>query len=470
VKTLNNAHGTFVAGVIEYGHVLNGVPEVQQHYKILDVVMFPNDDPSKGKTDTLSEDVFVNNLYEVIRKYSAIVKDWNISLGTEKLCQDTISDLAVILDEIQDEYGVNIVISAGNYSGSLREWPPNIDRGKDDRITIPADSVRAITVGSVANVGISGFVEKDRPSPFSRKGPGANYIIKPDVVYSGGNCDSTGNFAGTGIVSFDINGNLVEGIGTSYSAPVVTALIASLRGNIEENEATEYAKAFLIHSCDIPEGVDKEEPEFSKYYGYGIPNNAIEKMVSCSKSDVTLIFKGELREGSFIEFNDFPFPRSLIKGDKCYGQIKMTLVYTPKLDASHGQEYCRANIDVHLGTYAGIDEKGNVIKFNSEVPLEKKWSEKFEASLVEHGFKWYPIKSYNRKIVKGIKAKPWRLMIDCCARLDDSYAGQKFVLLITITDPDGADIYSEVIQYLRERGYMFNNLKLQSHIRQSIGI
>jgi hypothetical protein len=404
-------------------------------------------------------------------KYSNTVKVWNVSLGTDALCQDTISDLAVALDEIQDEYDVDIVISAGNYEDyPLREWPPIIDRGENDRITIPADSVRAVTVGSISGIGIAGFVGKDRPSPFSRKGPGANYIIKPEIVFSGGNCTSTGSFAGTGIVSFDINGSLVEDIGTSYSSPAIATLLASIRNSVEEIEAKEYAKAFLIHSCNIPIGVEKEEPDFSKYYGFGIPSNALEKMLSCSKSDVTLIFKGELNEGSFIEFNDFPFPRSLIRGGKCYGHIKMTLVYTPKLDGSQGQEYCRANIDAHFGTYTGINEKGNVVGFGSKVPLEKKWHEKYEYSRVEHGFKWYPIKSYSRKLSKGIEARPWRLMVDCCARLGDGYAGQKFVLLITITDPKGNDIYTEILLHLRERGYLFSSLKLQSQIRQIIGV
>lgn len=467
----NNEHGTFVAGIIEYGNTLNNISKHQQHYKILDVVVFPNDNPAKGKTDTLSEDTLINNLHDVIGKYCDTVKVWSMSLGTSTLCQDIISDLAIALDEIQDLYGVDIIISSGNYEERpLREWPPVMDRNNEDRITIPADSVRAITVGAVAHIDVPGFVEKERPSPFSRKGPGANYLIKPEIVYEGGNCTSIGDCTGTGIISLDVNGKLVEGIGTSYSTPSISALFASLRYSVEEDEAREYAKAFLIHSCNIPSKAKKEESEFNKYYGYGKPSNTFEDILSCSNDSVTLIFKGELFDGSFIEFNDFPFPKSLIKDDKCFGEIKMTLAYTPQLNANYGQEYCRANIDAHLGTYDGIGAEGNVIGFKGEVPLEKKWDEKYEASRVENGFKWNPIKSYNRKLLKGIKANPWRLKVDCCARLGEVYSGQKFVLLITITDPNGNDIYTEVVQMLRERGYLFNNLKLQNQIRQSIGI
>ena len=467
----NNDHGTFVAGIIEYGQILNDIVQEQEQFKILDVVVFPNDDERKGPTDTLSEDSLIEILHDVIGRYCDKVKVWNMSLGTKLLCQDIISDLAVALDEIQDLYGVDIIISAGNYSTvPLREWPPILDREDNDRITIPADSVRALTVGSIANIGIDGFVEQGMPSPFSRKGPGANFIIKPEVVYDGGNCTENLACSGTGIVSFDAQGNVVEGIGTSYSSPAVASIYASLRNSVVENLSREYAKAFLIHSCVIPVQVKNQVSDYNKYFGYGKPASTINNILTCSKSSVTLVFTGELFDGSFIEFNDFPFPKSLIRNGKCYGDIKMTLAYTPKLNASYGQEYCRANIDAHFGTYDGIDIDGSVKGFKGEVPLEKKWDEKYEASRVENGFKWYPIKSYSRNLSKGIAAKQWRLKVDCCARLEEDYSGQKFVLLITITDPKENDIYSEVLQLLREHGYIYNNLRLQEQIRQKIGL
>lgn len=43
----------------------------------------------------------------------------------------------------------------------------------------------------------------------------------------------------------------------------------------------------------------------------------------------------------------------------------------PKIDPAFGQEYCRANIDAHFGTYDFIDDEGNVKGFGSEVPLDK---------------------------------------------------------------------------------------------------
>ena len=466
----NYEHGTFVAGILIYGGIINENKKTQPRFKLLDVVTSPNNDPEKGPTDSLSEDRLIQILHDVIGRYHSDVRVWNMSLGTDVICGDIMSDLAIALDELQDLYGVDFILPAGNYIEiPLREWPPVIDLQNADRITSPADSIRAITVGSIANIGINGFVEKDMPSPFSRKGPGANYLIKPDVVYYGGNCTSDLRCEGTGIISFDIHGNIIEDIGTSYSTPVITAIYASLRNGIAEERSREFAKAFLIHSAQIPEQAKKDVTDFDKYYGYGKPAENVEEILTCVDASVTLVFSGTLFNGTFIEFNDFPYPKSLYRNKKCYGDIRMTLVYTPQIDASFGQEYCCTNIDVHFGTYDFIDDEGYVHGFRSEVPIVKKWDEKYERFRVENGFKWSPIKSYSRSILKGIGKKPWRLMVDSVARLGENYNGQEFVLLVTISDPQQKPIYDEVIQALRERGYIHSEVKINNRIRQTLG-
>lgn len=467
----NYEHGTFVAGIIEYGAILNEGKSAQSQYRLLDVVVSPNNDPKKGATDSLSEDRLIDILHDVIGRHHENVKVWNMSLGTNMTCEDTMSDLAVALDEIQDLYKVDILLPAGNYTTiPLRKWPPVDDLKNADRVTAPADSVRAITVGSIAKIGIDKYVDKDMPSPFSRKGPGANFLVKPDVVHYGGNCTSDLRCEGTGVVSFDIHGNIIEGIGTSYSTPAVATIYASLRNGIAEERTREFAKAFLVHSARVPEKAQKDAINFNQYYGYGIPADSMEDILTCTNSDVTLVFSGALYDGAFIEFNDFPFPKSLYRNGKCYGDIRMTLVYTPQVNASFGQEYCRTNIDAHFGTYDYIDDEGHIKGFSSEVPIVKKWDEKYERFRVENGFKWNPIKSYARSITKGIAGKPWRLMIDSVARLGENYDGQEFVLFVTISDPNKGQIYDEVIQALRERGYYHSEVKIHNRIRQTLGL
>lgn len=102
------------------------------------------------------------------------------------------------------------------------------------------------------------------------------------------------------------------------------------------------------------------------------------------------------------------------------------------------------------------------------MPLESTWDEKFEQSRVKNGFKWSPIKSYYRRISdKGIKAgEGWKIRIDMTSRNEIAVPSQEFVLIITIRDLQGHDIYSEVVNGLRERGYITNNLEIRQQVRQ----
>lgn len=112
---------------------------------------------------------------------------------------------------------------------------------------------------------------------------------------------------------------------------------------------------------------------------------------------------------------DFPYPKSLIKNNKYIGEIAMSLAYLPPLDSKYGREYCRTNIDVSFGTYSYLDN--GKIAYKWQVPLESKWDEKFEVARVEHGFKWSPIKSYYRRLSRGINLEDgWKLRIDLTPR------------------------------------------------------
>lgn len=290
----NNLHATFIAGVMLFGEKLNfDIADVREpNFKILDVVAIPNADEEYGPTDEMTEDVFLEGLENIMKKYSDKVKVWNLSLGTNTEVGDVISDFAIELDRIQDEYQVQIFIAAGNFEEAIRKWPTDILY--NDRITTPADSVRGITVGSIALD--KGAVDINEPSPFSRIGPGANYINKPDVVDYGGNINEDGSISGCGIVSFDTEGNYIEGVGTSYSTPFVTIKYQNIIDTINNENSLELSKALLIHSCVNPITKGQEiGNEEAKYFGFGIPEKDLDEILKCDNSKVTIIIQGKIR-------------------------------------------------------------------------------------------------------------------------------------------------------------------------------
>ncbi|MFQ7001556.1 MAG: S8 family peptidase, partial [Clostridium sp.] len=464
----NDNHATFIASTIQYGNKLNGIDaDNQKRFKFIDIIAIPNDDERFGPIDSICEDELMEIIEEVMEKYAEKVKIWNISLGLKaKVSNDSMSTLGKFMDYIQEKYEVQLFISSGNLNElPLRQWPSQVDMGERDRIISPADSVRAITVGSIALYDSNdSIVKKNEPSPFSRRGPGANYIVKPDVVDYGGNMSKDYRIAGLAMKGLDINGNIVEGNGTSYSNPRVVQKFASIYDEMVDKDLL-LAKAMLIHSARMSSRdlIDKN-PDNIKYYGFGMPSVNINDILRCSADEVTLVFKQRVIQGSHLEMYDFPFPKSLIRNNKYFGEICMTLVYDPIVDSRYGKEYCRTNIDVSFGTYKVLDGK---IKFTGKVPLEVSWDEMNEEYRVKNGFKWSPIKSYYRNFKKGISVEDgWKIRIDMRPRNGLEVSSQEFVLIVTIKDPNGNDIYSEIINGLRERGYITNNLEIKQQIRQ----
>ena len=225
------------------------------------------------------------------------------------------------------------------------------------------------------------------------------------------------------------------------------------------------AKAMIVHSARLrSRGIQDQNPDNIKYYGFGMPSLDAQEILQCSEDEVTLVFRQKISQGFHLEMFDFPFPKSLIRNGKYYGDIGLTLVYSPVLDQRYGHEYCRTNIDVSFGTYK-YQEDGK-IKFIGCVPLERSWDENFEKSRVENGFKWSPIKSYYRKISNGIQlADGWKIRIDMNPRNGLLVPPQDFVLVLTIRDPNGNDIYSEIVNDLRMKGYVTNNLETRQQLR-----
>ena len=80
----NPSHATFIASTIQYGNQLNGIPAVEpQRFKFVDIVAIPNGDKTFGPIDTIGEVDLMEIIEEVMDKYAANTKIWNLSLGIE---------------------------------------------------------------------------------------------------------------------------------------------------------------------------------------------------------------------------------------------------------------------------------------------------------------------------------------------------------------------------------------------------
>ncbi len=454
-------HGTFVGGLIAFGPDLNvGIAPAGGPCRLVDVIAIPRDDPA---VSALDEAQLVAILHEVVPKYPT-VKIWNLSLGSDVPCRDdAFSDLARALDALQRQHNVQFVLAAGNLDDPpLRTWRPQGDMGERDRICSPADSITAITVGSLAHARtVDSLVDISEPSPFSCRGPGPSYIVKPEVVHFGGNCDADGNYQQTGVRSVGLNGELVEGIGTSYAAPLVSGLMANVVNALDPAPSLNLAKALIVHAASQPPVMEETD---LNYFGFGRPPGLAE-VLHATQSSATLIFEDVIEPGYMKQLYPFPYPACLIRGGKSFGRVRMTLVYDPPLNASYGLEYCRANVSASLGTVRP-DANGRM-KYHRELPPDPERShEAFEEELVKHGFKWCPTKSYRRDIARGINSEHWRLTVELLHRHDQDRQPQRFALLVTIEGDEGQPVYDDLVLALR--GYNTQDLALKAGVRQRV--
>lgn len=454
----DNAHGSFVAGLITHPRRLNHGEETfpETSAMLVDVVALSK--------QGVREIELLSILEEVVPKYPE-VSVWNLSLGTRDPCvDDAFSDLAAALDELQDRYDVTFVVAAGNYTTvPLRSWPPANDLGEADRICAPADSVRALTVGSVAHLkNRLTCVKEGEPSPFTRRGPGPVWLPKPELTHIGGNCNESGAYTQTGVLSFDGRGNVAEDVGTSFATPLVAGLLANVRSALD-GASRNLVKALIVHSALL--NSRNLSAEQIKYRGFGQPP-PLERILTCDPSSVTLVFEPDLSQGDVFAKNDFPIPPCLrTASGAVHGVFAMTLVYDPPLDASFGSEYVRSNVEASLGTYLiGKDGKPH---HKSRVPQEPgDVSKLYEEHLVQQGFKWSPVKVY-RKEIKRVAGDQWRLLVTVNNRAGEiSGTPQTMALLVTMLDPlREAPVYDETVRLMNHQGWATQDLQIQERAR-----
>lgn len=274
-------HGTRVAGAVLYGEVVakNGTPQLPfwiQNARVLD------------EHNSMPVEVFppevLRAAVERFHQSPRQTRIFNHSINSNVYCRTRyMSAWAAEIDSLCEAYDVLVVQSAGNLpiSGATpylgvkdhldagREYPLYL-YADSARIANPAQSLQALTVGSIAYGAWEGgdwrtFAgEAGHPSAFSRSGPGIWNVIKPEIVEYGGDNIRTRNVpadvqAGGRIAaacpelvrstmfapgpSFDH-----DETGTSFAAPKVARIAAQLQRLFPTEPALLY-RALIVQSA-----------------------------------------------------------------------------------------------------------------------------------------------------------------------------------------------------------------------------
>src|SRR6185437_16312607 len=137
-----------------------------------------------------------------------------------------------------------------------------------------------------------------------------------------------------------------------------------------------------------------------------------------------------------------PYPPSLRRNGKYFGEVWMTVAFAPLLNPQYGSEHCEPHVDAHFGVYRDVRHRDGKIekKFAGLVPPEhKSRGELYESYQVEKLRKWAPVRTYHARLPQtGERGERWRLKLQLLSRHEDG-AGhdalgsrpQPFALILT---------------------------------------
>lgn len=314
----------------------------------------------------------------------------NISLGDPAAPFDTImSSWARMIDWLSYEYGVLVVVSAGNHP-RLQLAPSNsaeiIAATGDDRrkavldaihrqqshrrLLAPAESVNAVAVGAVhaddSSAVARGYVFDPTDglpaiSPISPTGSGYRRSIKPDLATNGGRVFFRGGITSEESISFAGVTSIGPGIkvatptqfqethvsGTSPAAALISRQAARLHDVVEgitggtvitRRQKAAAIKALLVHGTSLPERSEHDPLLGAVAFGNGLVTRDFSE--GCTANEAVVLYVGSIAANEEQELL-FPLPNGLSAREA--KRIDATLAWLTPVNWRHRQ-YRKASL------------------------------------------------------------------------------------------------------------------------------
>ena len=313
-------HGTRVAGAVLYPDEIPATGEVHsvawiQNARVLDA--------NNTLPDTLTLEDYLQQVTTHFHAAPRFTKIFNHSINAKVPCpKQRMTSWAAKLDQLSHEKDVLFIQSAGNQTRRDNGDQANpglrahLDAGKEPpdhqleasmRVANPAQSLHALTVGSISNVVFdstddrSFAAEEHHPSGFSRAGYGEPWaVVKPEVVEIGGDLiyskQPPRQVRPHPDVSIELLNSTMhgapayskDGAGTSFAAPKVAHIVAHLQNLFPDASPLLY-RALIVQSARWPAWAEGEadKDKVLKLIGYGLPS--LEKATTNAEARVTLI-------------------------------------------------------------------------------------------------------------------------------------------------------------------------------------
>lgn len=291
------------------------------------------------------------------------------------------------------------------------------------RIANPAQSLQALTVGSIAanyyhTPPYSSIAQKDQPSAFSCSGLGIWNTIKPEVVEYGGDLVKDEGTPPNIILHKDVAPELVRStlyggpavgcdkVGTSFAAPKVSHIAARLAAELP-NESCLLYRALIVQSARWPEWTMTDEVnklQVIRQIGYGLPN--VDRALGNSPNRVTFMTTGERKiVAKQAHIYQVKLPEKLRSpGDNFQILVEVTLSYKaqPRRTRRNRRKYLSTWLDWECSK-KGEDPEIFLARILKEYDTPEDSNKKF---------KWMLGKQNNHGIIKDVSRSAGTLQKD----------------------------------------------------------
>lgn len=474
----NGGHGTRVAGAVLYPRTIPRSGKQQavcwiQNARVLDA------------NCKLPKTLFPPNLLGKIVEFyheQTGTRIFNHSITGSVPCRTRyMSAWASAIDQLTWQKDILFIVAAGNLPLSSRIGStrlsvrehllanrPYPDYLLEDscRVANPAQSVQALTVGSIAldscNVlPWSSLSQKDKPSAFSCSGLGIWDTIKPEVVEYGGDFAHDGGFPPNLSYPKDLCPELVRStldggpaiasdqVGTSFAAPKVSHIAACLAAELSDESCLLY-RALIVQSARWPDWAradDVDKLHVLRQIGYGIPN--LDRALGNAPNRITLLTRGGERsiKARQAHIYQVKLPEELrSQGEELEILVEVTLSYKAQ------PRRTRRNRRKYLSTWLDWDcsKKGE----DPERFLERVLKEYDAPEDTEKGeglFRWTLGKQKNHKTIQNVSRSAGTLQKDW-AYVKSFELTEAFCIAVVghegwNNDPDATAPYSLVVSF-----------------------
>lgn len=372
-------HGTHVASVALFGDLRDQLRNGALRSSARVVSMKVLNDRGRFPQTHIESKQIRSAIENILEKSEYNCRIFVMSLGIKtKYHPGWVGPLATTLDELVRERDILIFVSAGNrtprshdsYRDKFGDWPrsndaygPHLEEGvseypgylleESNYIYEPAGASNVITVGALSNgsglsathntknIGVQEITTRSlEPSPFTRCGPGAGGVCKPDFVDIGGTMVFDSNVPGfrgapeipeAGVVTLNsdfTNQLLTSRGGTSYSTPMLAQKTTELVRQFPKASAN-LIRALLVNASSIPDQCDWrlrdwQNIDIMKVCGHGLVD--IQRAAYSSESRVVLYAEDAIRADQFVLYH-VPIPQDFqISGSRT---ISVSLAFDP---------------------------------------------------------------------------------------------------------------------------------------------